>query len=125
MVSCYGGGNKQCAQREKEISYIGAIVDTYGGIRVVVTRLNEFKDHVKPDEVLLVVRDKSKRIHMPIAWGDMPYVIALGKLEAEKWIERGEPNEPHAREAWRMYRLRCLELNQSKGSLDLNSIVET
>ena len=121
--ACRGGGNLDCVQREDEVSYIGAVLDTYGGLDVVVATFDNLKTYARPDEVLIIVADESKRIHMPIAWHDIPVVVAIAKLAVEGWLQRGLPNEPYAREAATMYQLRCLEQNQR--SLDLSAIAET
>jgi hypothetical protein len=113
---CRGGGNKQCAQRDPRPSHLAGILDTYGGLRFVVTHKRNLKHHVRPDETLIVVPDLL--VHEPIAWGDIPYVIARIELAVDRWIERGTPNEPHQREAVTMYRLRQLEHIHSKRSFD-------
>src|SRR5262245_50951306 len=117
---CRGGGNKRCVQRDPKPSHIAAIVDTYGGVRTIVGHKAKFRHHVRPDEVLVVV--PKPLVHTPIAWGDIPNVIALGKHYVDLWAQT-RPNESHAIEAQKMYRLRCLE--QKGGSLNLYDIVET
>jgi len=86
-----------------------------------VAHRNKLAFHHRHDEVLVVVRGLS--VHTPIALGDVPGLIDRVKHEVDKWLARGTPNEPHAREAAVMYRLRCLEQDQE--SLDLYALVET
>ena len=121
VIECKGGGNKQCRKRDPRPSHVAGILDTYGGLRFIVTHKASFKHHMRDDEVLLVV--PNTLVHEPIAWGDIPGLI--GKIEwyVRKWIDENSPNELHTQQAVQMYRLRCLEQNQ--GSLDLNAIVET
>jgi hypothetical protein len=117
---CWGGGNKRCAQRDPQPSHIAAIVDTYGGMRVVVDHMRSFKNHLRHDEILVVV--KGVLVHEPIGWGDIPGLIGRVQYEVDQWAEKRH-NEPHAQEAATMYKLRCLEQDQE--SLDLYSLVET
>jgi hypothetical protein len=119
---CCGGGNKRCVQRDPLPSILAGILDTYGGIRYVVTPRSQLKHHIRPDELCIVVPNLV--VHEPIAWGDIPFVTGRIEYAVDQWIKRrGIPNEPHAREAVIMYKLRCLEAN--KRSLDLSAIVET
>lgn len=113
---CRGGGIKGCVQRDPRPSHVAAILDTYGGMRVVVAH----KHHKRHDEVLIA---SDLLVHTPIAWGDIPGLIGRATSELDKWVERSRPNEPHALEAVTMYKLRCLEMEQS--SLNLYDIVET
>jgi hypothetical protein len=67
--SCYGGGNggnKACAQRDPRPSHIAGILDSFGGVRVVVAHKRSFKHHQRHDEFIAVVPDKL--VHEPIAW---------------------------------------------------------
>lgn len=77
--------------------------------------------HTRCDETAIPVPDLI--VHEPIAWGDIPIVIARIEAIVEAWIARGIPNEPHAREAVTMYRIRQQE--RPRRSLDLGAIVET
>lgn len=122
LVSCYGGGVKSCAQRDPKPSRIAGILDSYGGVRVVVTRARDFRNHVRASEFLCLV--PGKRVHEPIAWGDIPPVIALGELAVRTWVERNErANDPEKREAIRAYRSR--QTWHQQRSLDLEAIVYT
>jgi hypothetical protein len=120
-ISCKGGGNRRCIRRDPKPSICAGIIDTYGGIRFLVTHRRQLEHHVRADEVVIVV--PRLKVHEPIAWGDVPLVIERIESEVDAWLDRGEPNEPHAREAFRMHRLRRLEANQR--SLDLGAICET
>jgi hypothetical protein len=121
VIECKGGGNTRCRKRDPHASHLAGILDTYGGLRFVVAHKNTFAHHVRPDEVLIVVPDLL--VHEPIAWNDIPSVIARIELTVDHWIREQKPNEPHAQEAAKMYRLRCLE--HERRSLDLETIVET
>lgn len=119
---CWGGGNQKCVQRDPRISKIAGILDSYGGISVVVTYPGSFKHHLRHGEFLCMVFGKT--VHEPIAWGDIPYVIALGELAVEQWAEKHrDDNDPNVRDAIRAYRSRKLWYH--KRSLDLQTIVFT
>jgi hypothetical protein len=120
-VECKGGANKLCRKRDPRPSHLAGILDCYGCLRFVVAHRKTFKHHLRRDEILIAV--PNTLVHEPIAWGDIPGLIAHIEWYVRKWIQASTPNEPHAQDAVRMYRLRCLEQNQ--GSLDLKSIVET
>jgi hypothetical protein len=118
---CKGGGFKSCQRRDRKPSILAGIIDTYGSIRFVVTHRDQLKHHVRFDEVAVVV--PKLKVHEPIAWGDIPYVIRRIELAVDDWLARGTPNELHAREAAVMHRLRRQEQDQQ--SLDLHAICET
>ena len=105
-------------------SHIAGILNSYGGVRVVVAHRSTFKQHIRCGEFLCVVRDKTVR--EPIAWGDIPYVIRFGEIAVEDWIKRHErDNDPDTREAIRAYRTRKLWHPEKQGALDLSAIVYT
>jgi hypothetical protein len=118
---CKGGGNRDCERRDPRPSHCAGIIDTYGSVRFVVAHQKDFKHHARHDELLIVVPDLL--VHEPIAWGDIPGCIRRIERAIDEWIARGISNEPTAKEAVTMYRLRCLE--QQQQSLDLTAIVET
>ena len=122
-LACKGGGNVRCIKRNPRASHLYGILDTYGGIRFVITHKSNLKHHVRPDELAIMVPDLI--VHEPIAWDDIPVVIRRIELVVDDWIENNRPNEPHAREAISMYQLRKLEHPNVKGSLNLGAIVET
>jgi len=107
-------------QRDPWPSRIVAVLDTYGGVRTVVAYESEIQDHVRDDEIAILL---PQRVHTPISWNDIPGLIAHAKWVLEQWIENNRPNEPHAIEAVKMYRLRCLE--QGQRSFDPRVIAET
>jgi hypothetical protein len=119
-AACTGGGNLQCAKRDPRPSALYGILDTYGGLRFVVTA-DAIEHHARHDEIAIRVPDLI--VHEPIAWGDIPIVIARIEIVVDEWLARGVSNEPHAREAAAMYRLRRQE--HVRRSLDLNAIAET
>lgn len=122
--SCWGGGNKGCVQRDPRPSILAGILDSYGGLRSVVTYEDRVCAHVRPDEIAIVVPNLT--VHEPIAWGDIPYVIARIKLEVDRWIEQiAIPNEDHIREAVAMYQLHKLRHPSAQGSIHLPDIVYT
>ncbi len=118
---CKGGENKRCIRRDTRPSVLAGIIDTYGSVRFVVTQRTNLKHHVRHDEVLIVVPDL--KVHEPIAWNDIPGAIRRIELAVDDWLKRGLPNEPHAREAATMHKLRRKEQHQQ--SLDLSAICET
>jgi hypothetical protein len=114
---CKGGGNKDCIKRNRLPSVLVGILDTYGGMRVVVTHRKSVRHHVRHDELAIVV--PRLRVHEPIAWGDIPSVVRRVEIEIDKWIERhGMPNDPVQHECVTMYRLRSLEQPGSKRSFN-------
>jgi hypothetical protein len=121
---CHGGGNLKCAQRDPKPSVLTGILDTYGGLRFVVTQRENLKHHVRPDEFAIIVPDLT--VHEPIAWGHIPYVVARIELVVDQLIAQGRiPNEPHALEAVTMYQLRKLEHRSGKRSFNPDVIAYT
>ena len=121
---CKGGGNKGCIKRNPLPSVIVGIIDTYGGMRVVVTHRRDVRHHVRHDELAIIV--PRLRVHEPIAWNDIPIVVKRCEIEIEKWIkQRGIPNDPVRRECVVMYQLRCKEHPASRGSRNIHDLVET
>ncbi len=120
---CKGGGNKQCVRRNPRPSIVAAVLDTYGGMGVVVTHRKNLKHHVRHDELAIVA--PGLIVHEPIAWNDIPIVIRRMEIEVDKWIARGIPNDPLHREIVTMYRLRCAEHPDNRGSRDLTKLVYT
>jgi hypothetical protein len=109
---CRGGGNRTCAQRDPKPSHIAGILDSYGCVRVVVAHKATLKHHVRHDEFLAVVPDKL--VHEPIAWGDVPFVVALGSLAVDEWCAKhAQDNDPLVREAVILRGLRKLEQDPS------------
>lgn len=103
-----------------EASRIAGILDSYGGLRVVISLEGSLMEHVLPDEFLIMVRDETVR--EPIQWDAIPFIVELAELAVEEWTQR-EHNEIEAQLASRLYRLRRLEYTQR--SLDLDAIVQT
>jgi len=63
-------------------------------------------------------------VHEPVVWGFIPVIVRAAQYWTTRWIaSRGIPNEPHVREAVAMYKLRCLEQDQT--SLHIGDICET
>ena len=123
-TECYGGGNLRCVQRDPHASHIAGIVDSYGGVRVVVAYKHTFKHHVAVNEYLCIV--PKTIVHEPIEWGDIPYVIALGELAVENWAKAHErDNDPNVRDTIRAYHARktWYERELTKKSLHLPAIV--
>jgi hypothetical protein len=120
-TQCKGGGNRRCRKRNPRASRLAGVLDTYGGIRFVVAHRTELRHHVRCDELLFVV--PRLIVHEPIAWNDIPIVIARIELEFGKWLDTRPNLDEAGSVAVQMYKLRCLE--HTKRSLDLHSIVET
>lgn len=117
---CWGGGNARCVQRDHWPSQVAAILDSYGGSRVVVDY--DFDGHLRASEFLIVVPNLV--VFQPIAWGDIPGCVGRAEHELKQWAERNErSNDDATREAIVLWRLRCLEQNQR--SLDLEAICYT
>jgi hypothetical protein len=117
---CKGGGNRWCRKRDPRRSRIAGILDRFGGTRVVVTYPGQFTAHVGLGEYLCMVPNKT--VHEPIAWGDHPYVIALGELAVEHWVNNNAmTNDRDKQEAIRAYRARKTWDRQK--SLDTSKLV--
>src|SRR5215475_6822454 len=102
-------------------SDLAAIVDSYGGLRVVVAPARTFRHHVRPGEMLFQVPDF--KIREPVPWEKIPYVIALAERQVAWWIRtRNDPADLEL-EPIRFYRLR--QLRACHRSVDLTRIVET
>ena len=121
-AECRGGGNLRCAQRDPQHSFIAGILDSYGGMRVVVAHRNQYKHHVRHDEFLCIY--PGKRVHTPIAWGDVPMVVHIGETAVENWVKQHErDNDPQVLDAIRAYKSRKSWLTQR--SLHLPDICYT
>lgn len=119
---CRGGGNRGCVQRDPRPSVLAGILDTYGGLRFIVAHRRSLRSHMRHDETCIVV--PRLKVHEPIAWGEIPIVVARIEHTVREWIKvHSIPNQPHVRDAVVMYQLRCLE--QDQVSLDLGVIAET
>src|SRR5215472_881224 len=103
---CLGGGHKKCAQRDPRPSAIAAVLDSYGNASVVVTYRNHIKYHVREGDFAILSKVP---VHEPIAWSDIPGLLAHMEWVVEDWINNNRPNEPHKVEAITMYRLRRLD----------------
>lgn len=87
---------------------------------MVVTYADSFAAHLGLGEHLCPV--PGKIVHEPIAWGDHPYVIALGELAVEHWVDKnGMSNDPDKQEAIRAYRSR--QTWQRQRTLDTSKLV--
>jgi hypothetical protein len=107
---CLGGHSYlKCTQRLAEPSVLVGVLDTYGGLRFVITHERLVEHHRRHDEVAIVVPDFVT--HEPVAWGNIPIAIRQITAAVDAWIARGTPNEAYAREAAVMYKLRKLEQN--------------
>lgn len=120
---CKGGGNKKCVQRDPKPSRVAAILDTYGGVRTVVAYKRDLKNHTRHDEICVVV--PNLRVHEPIAWGDIPFVIERARLALVAWCDSNRSNEAWKQEAIAMFRLRELESPLARRSLNLDAIAVT
>lgn len=120
---CKGGGNLRCRKRDPRPHYIALILDSYGSTRTVVATTRSMRANVRHDEWAHVV--PRLIVHTPIAWNDIPIVIARAKLEFDKWLDT-RPNLPKDMDlAVRLYRLRGLRHVGSKETLDVYSMVWT
>lgn len=116
---CKGGGNKRCIKRNWRISLLGIILDSYGGILTLVAEKRYLRG--RHDDFVFIVPGLT--LHEPIAWNDIPIVIARAKYEFEKWLDTNPNLTPEHQRAVTLYRLRCLEQDQE--SLNLYAIAET
>lgn len=105
-------------------SVVAAILDSYGGVRVVVSRKSELKHLVRHDELCVIV--PNVRVREPIPWNWIPNVIRGAHAELDRWIAtRNDEDYGGFREHVVMRRLRELEHSGSKHSLHLPDIVTT
>jgi len=106
-------------RRQTKPSDLAAIVDAYGGFRVVVAPARTFHHHVRPGEMLFQV--PGFKIREPVPWEKIPWVIRTAQRQIEEWIRtRNEPDYP---EPIKLYQLR--KLSQRVDTLNLHDIVET
>jgi len=120
-LTCRGGQHKRCIRRNRRKSVVSAILDRYGGVRVVVTHKHLLQEHTRCDEICVVVPNLT--VNEPIGWNDIPSVIALAHLTLDRWINNNTPNQRWAAEACKMRQLRKLENPQR--ALNLEHIAET
>src|SRR5262245_23701656 len=104
-------------------SAVAGILDTYGGLRVVVAHRWRMQFHKRHDELLFVI--PKLRIREPVPWEKIPWLIASVERHIAEWIRTRNDPDDLAREQIKMYRLRCLEHPHSKRALNLEHIVET
>lgn len=104
-------------------SAVAGILDSYGGLRVVITERWRLKNHKRHDELLFVV--PNLKVKEPVPWDMIPWLVASVERHIAEWIRtRNDPDDLN-QEAITMYRLRCLEHVGSKRALNLEHIVET
>ena len=104
-------------------SAVAGILDTYGGLRVVVTQRWRMRQHVRHDELLFVV--PKLRVPEPVPWNMRPWVFASVERYIAEWIRTRNDPDDLAKQQIVMYRLRCSEHPHSKRALNLEHIVET
>lgn len=103
-------------------SVVAAVLDSYGGVRVIVSHKSKLKHHIRHDELCLVVPDV--RIREPVPWSWIPCVIRGAHAHLDWWIKtRNDPEYGGFREHVVMRGLRQLE-NPGR-SLNLLDICET
>jgi hypothetical protein len=120
-VPCKGGGNKLCWRRDKRPAHLAIIVDSYGGARTIVGTRFSIKCNTRHDELCHVV--PGLIVHEPIAWNDIPVVIARAKLEFERWLDRRPNLDKQQYTCVTFYRLRQLE-RENVRALNLAEVVE-
>lgn len=123
VVPCKGGGNTLCLRRDPQAHHIALILDSYGSTRTIVANRKSLKANVRHDELAHVV--PGLLVHTPIAWNDIPIVIARAKLEFDKWLDTRPNLSEDMALAVRLYRLRGLRRRGSGEALDVYSMVWT
>lgn len=108
--------------RRAQLSNLAAIVDIYGGFRVVVAQESTFKHHVRPGEMIFIV--PNFKIREPVPWHDVPYVIERARQEIENWIATRNDPDSIEKGPIKLYRLRQLASFQRQ-TVNLFDIVET
>lgn len=121
VMLCKGGGNRHCRKRDPRPARIALILDTYGGIRVIVGTARSIKYNTRHDEFAHVV--PKLVVHEPIHWNDIPIVVERAKFEFEKWLGTKPNLSKELHDAVTLYHLRCLEQHQK--SFDPAAMVET
>lgn len=110
------------ARFQTQSSDLAAIVDIYGGFRVVVAPARTFCHHVGPGERLFIV--PGFKIREPVPWEKIPWVIATAKKQIDWWIStRNDPDEIEKGQI-KLYRLRQSRSYQRE-TVNLYDIVET
>jgi hypothetical protein len=119
-------------------SSVAGILDTYGGLRVIVDspqtyyhvvggkviiqKHKAFDGHVRPDEMLFVV--PGFKVQEPVPWDDIPWMIRRVEHHIKWWIEtRNDPDIINS-EPIKMYQLRC-KRTYNNNTVNLYDIVET
>jgi len=104
-------------------SNIAGVMDSYGGLRVVVTERWRMKHHQRHDELLFIV--PNFRIAEPVPWERIPEVVARVESYIAWFIASRNDPDFHNQEHIKLYKLRCLEHPHSKRATNLEHIVET
>jgi len=104
------------------MSIIAVVLDGYGGAPVVVTELEELHHHVRPGMIPLVVPDL--RVQEPIAWEDIPRLLATADAYVDWWIRTRNDPEILEHPAVKMYQIRRRQSDHRR-STDLSAIAET
>jgi hypothetical protein len=74
------------------LSAVAGIVDSSGGLRVVVTQRERMHHHISKGEKLFIV--PGMRVQEPVPWDEIPVVIRKVELYVLWWIEtRNDPNQ--------------------------------
>jgi hypothetical protein len=120
-IPCKGGGNLGCRKRDPHPARIALILDSYGGARTIVGTRRAIKENTRQDEIARIVPGLA--VHEPIAWNDIPVVIARARLEFERWLDTLPNLTEDEDRSVRLYRLRKLE--NPPRSCDLQAMVET
>ena len=120
--ACVGGGNLKCIKRDPVPSKIAGILDSFGGVRVVVAHEDTFVHHIGSGEFLAVVKDKIA--HEPINYVDWEPIVALGTMAIDEWVEKNKnTNDLQKQVAIRAYNSR--KTWHAQRSLDSEAIAFT
>jgi hypothetical protein len=105
------------------MSHVAGVIDTYGGLRVVVGTKRSIRANARCDDLMLIVPEL--RIREPVQWEKIPWLVGRVQHHVREWImARNDPNHPR-RENITMYQLRLLEHAHCKRALSLSEIAYT
>lgn len=107
---------------DKDLSAVAGVLDTYGGLRVVVTQRWRMRHHKRHDELLFVVPEFWVR--EPVEWDAIPYTIARVERHVAEWIRSRNDPDTLDNPCIKLYLIRCRRTDHKRAH-NLLDIVET
>lgn len=87
ILTVGGGAKRRISEDDPEsatASMLFGIIDVWGGLRVLVTKLEYLPHHVHLGEHCFVVHDI--RLEEPVTWDAIPFCVAEVKRTIARWI---------------------------------------